>query len=220
MAQSTALQEPKASYFIQPHSLMIRIWHWLTFSVISAIIVTVLLNSTLMNQRKNITVVQDVLKSKEVTITEDQAFSVTREYEDKLWGVHKILGYGIVFLLLARIFMEVLQPSEEKLHHRIKDALGFYRKKEGDTPEYKHYLAVKGGYLAFYVLLICMAITGLCLAFGRQLGISRELHGTIKEIHSFGQYCIYAFVLLHLGGVIVAENRRSKGIVSGMINGN
>jgi cytochrome b len=31
---------------------------------------------------------------------------------------------------------------------------------------------------------------------------------------------MYAFVLVHLGGVILADNKDSKGLVSGMINGN
>jgi Ni/Fe-hydrogenase 1 B-type cytochrome subunit len=220
MVKSNAKQESGSSFFIQRHSQVIRIWHWLTFALISAILVTVLLNSTLMNQRKNITVVQDILKSKDVIVTEDQAFAVTREYEDKLWGVHKILGYGIALLLLSRILIEVFHPAEEKLSARIKNALGMYNKNDDNKMEYIHYLGVKLSYLLFYILLLCMALTGLGLAFGRDLGFSKGLHDTIKEIHSFGQYCMYAFVFVHLCGVIVAENRKSKGIVSGMINGN
>ncbi len=217
MVRLTVKQEWGSSFFIQKHSHVIRIWHWLTFALISAILVTVLLNSTLMNQRKNIIVVQEILKSKDVIVTEDQAFAVTREYEDKLWGVHKIMGYGIALLLLSRILIEIVHPAEEKLSERIKFALGMYKKNDGNKKEYRHYLGVKIGYLLFYILLLCMALTGLGLAFGRDLGFSRGLHDAIKEVHSFGQYCIYAFVLVHLCGVIVAENRKSKGIVSGMI---
>jgi Ni/Fe-hydrogenase 1 B-type cytochrome subunit len=220
MTQSNTQKEAIASYFIQPHSVMIRIWHWLTFFLITGAIITVAVNSFLMNPRENIALVQEQLKSRGATVTEEQAFAVSHEYEDKIWGIHKWIGYGLAILLLSRIVIELAQPGEEKLRFRIKHALGFYRKKEGDTPEYKHYLTVKTGYLAFYILLACMAFTGLCMAFGRQLGIPRELYGTIKEIHSFGQYCMYAFVLVHLCGVIVAENRKSAGIVSGMINGN
>jgi Ni/Fe-hydrogenase 1 B-type cytochrome subunit len=220
MEQSIANKETGSSYFIQKHSPVIRIWHWLTFILITSIIATVLLNSTLMSQQKNIAVVQDVLKSKEVIVTNDQAFAVTREYEDKLWGVHKILGYAIAILLLSRVFIELMQHSEEKLSLRIKHAMGLKNKNDDRKKEYQHYLRVKFGYLVFYLLILCMALTGLGLAFGRDFGFSRELHDTIKEIHSFGQYCIYAFVLIHLCGVIVADIKNSKGIVSGMINGN
>jgi Ni,Fe-hydrogenase I cytochrome b subunit len=65
-----------------------------------------------------------------------------------------------------------------------------------------------------------MAFTGLGMAFGRDLGLSRNIYGAIKEIHSIGQYFMYGFVLVHIAGVITADNKGSKGIVSGMINGN
>ncbi len=208
------------SYFIQKHSVYIRIWHWLTFLAISGSMITVLINSTLTNQRENIPMVQEQLMSKDVAVNEEQAFAVTREYEDKFWGVHKLFGYSIAFLLLSRIIFELTVSGDEKISSRIKNALGLYKKNDKSKPEYRHYLAVKSGYLAFYILLLSMALTGLGLAFGRNFGFSRELHNNIKEIHSIGQYFIYGFVLVHLSGVIIAETRKSGGIVSGMINGN
>jgi cytochrome b len=42
----------------------------------------------------------------------------------------------------------------------------------------------------------------------------------LHNLHEIAQYLIYAFILVHLAGVIIAENRGIKGIVSGMINGN
>lgn len=209
-----------SSYFMQEHSASVRIWHWLTFIIISGSLITVLLNATLMNQRSNIPLVQDQLKAQGVSVTENQAFAITREYEDKLWGVHKVLGYGLAFLLMSRILIELFLPAEEKIRLRFRKALGLYRKNNLEIKEYRHYLSVKTSYLLFYLLLFFMALTGLGLAFGRDLGFSKELHGTIKEIHAFGQYLIYAFVFIHFCGVILADNKKSKGIVSGMINGN
>jgi len=208
------------SYFIQSHSVMIRIWHWLTFLIISGSIITVLINSTMTNQRKNITMVQEQLKSRNIVVTEDQAFAVTREYEDKFWGVHKLFGYCLAFLFISRIIIELTLPGDEKLNTRIKNALGLFRKKEEDWKEYRHYLRIKYTYLLFYLLLFCMAITGLCLAFGRDLGIPREVGKAIREIHSFGQYFMYGFVIVHLCGVLIADITNNKGLVSGMINGN
>jgi Ni/Fe-hydrogenase 1 B-type cytochrome subunit len=112
------------SYFFQKHSAVLRIWHWLTFFVISGSIITVLLTSTLLNQRKNVPLVQNNLKEKGLTVSEDQAFSVTREYEDKSWDVHKILGYGLAFLLISRIVIELVQPGEEKIRTRIRTVTG------------------------------------------------------------------------------------------------
>jgi cytochrome b561 len=164
--------------------------------------------------------VQEQLKSRDVVVTEDQAFAVTREYEDKFWGVHKLFGYSLAFLLLSRLMIELTVPGEEKMRSRIKAALGLVRTKTGDWKDYRHYLGVKYTYLLFYFLLLCMALTGLGLAFGRELGFSRGFRETIKEIHSFGQYLMYAFVIIHLCGVIIADITNNKGLVSGMINGN
>jgi len=209
-----------SSYFFQKQSAVLRVWHWLTFFVISCSIITVLLTSTLLNQRKNISVVQNNLKEKGLIASEEQAFSVTREYEDKLWDVHKILGYGLAFLLISRIVIELVQPGEEKIRARLRSVSGLYKLAPENKQEYRHFMGVKISYLAFYVLLLCMVLTGLSMAFGRQLGIPREINHAIREIHSFGQYLIYLFVIIHLSGVVIAENSEHKGIVSGMINGN
>ena len=220
MESSDVKLKQGSSYFMQRHSLMIRIWHWLAFLIISGSIITVLINSTLTDQRENIILVQDQLKSRDVVVTEDQAFAVTREYEDKFWGVHKWLGIGLAFMVIARVMIELIEPNEEKTGSRIRKTIGLYNQNDDNKLEYKHFLGVKLGYLLFYTLLVNMALTGLGLAFGRDLGFSKELDNTIKEIHSLGQYFMYAFVLIHLGGVIIAENKKSSGIVSGMINGN
>jgi cytochrome b561 len=172
-----------------------------------------------MNQRKNSGIVQELLQAKGLTVTEDQAFAVSREYEDKIWGLHTWIGYGLAFLLLSRMVIEVTQPGEEKIRSRFKKALGLYKKNDSCKTEYRHYLGTKLGHLVFYVLLMCMVLTGLCLAFGRDLGIPRELRGIIKEIHSIGQYFTYAFVLIHLCSIVIYENQKARGIVSGMING-
>jgi cytochrome b561 len=174
----------------------------------------------MLNPRDNIDLVQNQLKGKGVTVSEEQAFAVSHEYEDKMWDVHKLLGFGLAFLLVARVLIELVQPGEEKIRTRIKNTMALIKLNDKNKVEYKHYLNVKRTYLLFYVLLFCMAFTGLGLAFGRDLGFTREIHNAVKTVHSILQYCMYAFVLIHLGGVIIAENTKEKGIVSGMINGN
>ncbi len=220
MASQQINSTKQPSYFIQEHSVAIRIWHWLTFLIISGSIITVLLNSTLFDPRENIEMVQAQLESKGVIVTSEQAFTVSHEYEDKVWGVHKWLGISLATILLIRVVIEISHSSENKIRTRIKEALRFYRQNDDNKKEYRHYLGVKIGYLIFYILLLSMAITGVGLAFGRNLGFSGEFHNTIKKIHSIGQYFMYGFIIVHLSGIILAENKKSQGIVSGMINGN
>jgi len=220
MDQKNISANPETSPFLQQHSASLRIWHWLTFLFITGSIVTVLINSTLLSPRDNIKLVQEQLSKKGVTVTNEQAFAVSHEYEDKMWDIHKYFGFGLAILFLSRVVIEFTQPDEEKLRNRLKKAIALSKIKDSRSAEYKHYMRVKQSYLLFFVLLFLMVLTGLGMAFGRDLGISREIHGGIKNVHAFVQYLIYGFIVLHLGGVILAENSRMRGIVSGMIHGN
>ncbi|MDP2334958.1 MAG: cytochrome b/b6 domain-containing protein [Bacteroidota bacterium] len=220
MAQKNTPSGIESSLFLQSHSVQLRIWHWLTFLFLTGSIVTVLFNSTILSQRDNVKLVQDQLQSKVVTVTDDQAFAVSREYEDKMWGVHKLFGYGLAFLLLTRVIIEISQPEEEKLRNRLKKIILMSKQDDPNKAGYRHYLLVKRSYMLFFILLFGMALTGLGLAFGRELGLSRGIHGGLKNIHEIVQYLMYAFVVIHLAGVILAENGRIKGLVSGMIHGN
>jgi Ni/Fe-hydrogenase 1 B-type cytochrome subunit len=208
------------SPFQQSHSLQLRIWHWLTFLFITGSIITVLINSTLLSPRENVKLVQEQLQRKGITVNEDQAFAVSHEYEDKMWDVHKLIGYCLAFLLLSRIVIEFTQPKEEKLKSKMKKIQELRALNDSNLAEYNHFLWVRIAYTIFFLILFCLAVTGLGMAFGRDLGLTREIHGALKNVHEIMQYFMYAFVVSHLVGVIVAENSKLKGIVSGMINGN
>lgn len=219
MNQKTSANS-SGSVFIQSHSLALRLWHWLTFLVISGSILTVILTTTLLSPRENIKMVQEQLQRKGITASDDQAFAVSHEFEDKVWDLHKYLGLVLAALLLTRIVIEFLQPEEEKLKNRIRKASAALKNDPDKHGEYRHYLLVRKIYLVFFLVLFAVAASGLTLAFGRQLGLARETVHSVKEFHGFLQYLIYAFILIHLTGVIRAETRNNPGVVSGMIHGN
>ena len=137
-----------------------------------------------------------------------------------MWDLHKLLGFALAFLLISRFLIEIVQPGDEKLGVRIKNAVILNRTNDGNKRSISHYLIVKRGYLVFYTLLLIMVFTGLGLAFGHDLTFLKQYHKLIKTVHSFCQYLMYGFVFLHLTGVIIAETGKDKGIVSGMISGN
>jgi len=219
MDQKNGSLQTGTSPFLQKHSPLLRIWHWLTFLTLTASIVTVLIASTALHPRGNIKMVQERLAKKGVTITDEQAFSVSHSFDDKMWDVHKLLGFGLAFLLLSRVILEVVQPGDEKVKVRIKKALMLKSQATENQKLISHYLIVKRSYMLFYALLLVMVLTGLGLAFGHDLSFLDHYHRQIKSIHSFSQYLIYGFVALHLCGVIISDITHSKGIVSGMING-
>lgn len=219
MEKTIASSPENSSIFIQKNSAAIRIWHWLTFLVVTSLIITVLMASTALNPRKNVPIVQNVLKEKGITIDDKQSFAVAHMYDDKMWDIHKLLGYALALLFLSRIIIEIRQSNEEKMRTRISKALLSYLQSPKNKKDERHYLIVKYSYLLFYALLLIMVTTGMLIAFGGDLGISGPTRHSIKEVHGFVQYFIYAFVFFHLAGVILSELGKAKGIVSGMING-
>lgn len=219
MKQHEAQKIDGKSPFLQKHSASIRIWHWLVFLTISFLIITVLFNSTMFNTWENMPMVKNVLKEKSVLVTDDQARAVAHEYGDKLWDLHKYLGFVLTFLFLTRIIIEIASSQEEKNRTKIKHAFSLYRQNTSDRKDWQHYLIVRYSYVAFYLLVLYMATTGLLLAFGFTLGISRPTQHFIKDIHGFGQYLMYTFIFFHLCGVIIADIKHSRGIVSTMVNG-
>jgi Ni,Fe-hydrogenase I cytochrome b subunit len=63
-----------------------------------------------------------------------------------------------------------------------------------------------------------MASTGLILAF-EDISWLDPVHKIANKIHSVVQYGLYAYMLIHIIGVIRADNTKYAGIVSRMING-
>lgn len=220
MDKKSISTNPETSPFLQQHSAALLIWHWLTFLFLTGSMVTVLFNSTLLSPRDNLQLVQDQLSKKGITVNNEQALAVSHGYEDKVWNVHKYFGFGLAILFLARVVIEFTQPEEEKMRNRLQKAIALSKKNDPGSAEYKHYMQVKLSYMLFFLLLFLMVFTGLGMAFGRGLGFSREISGALRNLHAIVQYLIYTFIVLHLGGVILAENGKMKGIVSGMIHGN
>ena len=204
--------------FHEGHSAAIRIWHWAFFLGVAATLITVLLASTVFRTRNNISMVQEQLQQKGMTVSQDQARSVAHEYNDKLWGLHTYIGYFLCGLLLVRILIEIAQPGEEKLRNRLMRALHLSPGTLKERLERQHYIRVKVMYIVFYCLILTMALTGIGLAF-EDFPLFKTWHQGITQVHSFVQYLIYGFILLHLGGVIMADLGEHKGLVSGMIHG-
>lgn len=200
--------------FNQTKPAIIRIWHWLALLFFVSSVITVILSGTLFKTRNNIDIVQSMVKDKGGNITPEQAKNVAHEYNDKLWTLHKYIGFGLVFLMLWRIVAEIIISKEKKLSTRIKIASGY----PDSNSEKKHYLMVQYSYLIFYAMFLMMATTGLVLAF-EDIELLKPIHKLAKSIHSLVQWGMYGFMVFHIVGVIIADCGEYGGIVSRMING-
>ena len=212
------LKAAKGPSFHEPHSLAIRIWHWTLVVFIFGAITTVVLATFVFNTGQNIPLVQQQLQGKGVMVNSAAARAVSHAFNDRVWLLHTWIGYGIALLVLSRWLLEVFQPTPEKLRKKMRLAAGFRPTTAAEAGEKKHYLTIKWTYVVFYVLILVMATTGLVLAF-ENVPFFQHIRRPVKSVHSFTQYLIYAFALLHIAGVVRADNLRYPGLVSRMIGG-
>jgi len=203
---------------IKKYSSSIRLWHWLNAVVICGSLLTVLLNSTLFETRPNASFIQAQLKSAGAVVTPDQARAAAHAISDRIWDIHIYCGYALATLLLFRLVAELFQLADQKLIRKIKIAYHQYFVIKKQRELSKHEFWVKTLYAIFYIMLLTMVITGLCLAFEDDVAWLRSLHA-IREVHSFTMYLIIAFIIVHLAGVFLAERKNNKGIISDMVNG-
>ncbi len=211
---SIATTNKEVTFFRTAKPASVRLWHWLTFLFFTISITTVIFGATLFKTDNNISLVQQQVQEKGGVVTKDQAWNVAHEYSDKLWTLHKYSGFGLSFLILSRIIIEVRLSKEKKLAAKIRSALGY----PSDSVERKHFLFVQYSYAVFYILFIVMATTGLVLAF-EDIEWLKPVQDVAKETHSIVQWALYTFFLIHIGGVIRADLTKYSGIVSRMING-
>ena len=205
--------------FRESHSAAIRFWHWSSFIVVGFLLMTIFVGKTFLDFRQTASTIQQTLEQKHIQINSDQASDLAFTLREMIWKWHTIFGYILCGLLGFRLLIEFLQPKEQQFLARMKRAYFFYRHKH-DMPQNKHYLTVKTIYLIFYLLIMTMAGTGLWLAFNRntELVIGGDFH-TVKEVHENCMILILLFIFIHLAGVIRAERKKYKGVVSDMING-
>ena len=199
------------------HAKALRVWHWANGLLIIALLITVLINSTILKPRKNAPLVQAEMQKSGVALTPQQAQTAVHALSDKVWDFHVYLGYFLAAFMLYRLVAEIFQPANRKFIKQIKAAWLLF--KTPNAADGLHDIMVKVVYLVFYLLLVIMVITGLSLAFADNLGLAKSLEHNIKDVHGFCMYLVLGFVIVHIIGVVAAELRNEKGIVSDMING-
>lgn len=210
----TNIEHPEQT---KKYSSSLRFWHWANAIVIIGSLLTVLANSTILNGWAVRGFVQDSLKKSGTAITEEQTRSLVGGLRDRVWEYHQYFGYCLIALLLFRLGAEFFQLTDQKLIRKIKVARQQFKAGQNRMIA-RHEFVVKSLYATFYLLLMVMGITGLCLVFEDDVPLLHKMH-FIREIHQFGMYLVLIFIVVHLAGVYLAERKDSKGIVSDMING-
>lgn len=202
----------------EPRSKALRFWHWSSFIIVCLMLFTVFTGKFFVNPYGNTRVIHEALQTAGASVSEAQAGAAAERISAKLWSLHTKFGYVLAGLFVFRILIEVLQSRRQRFFPALGNAIR--QLNEPNRGEAKHYLLVKSVYLVFYGILGTIVWTGLWMAFNLELKQKdgERFHAT-KEIHEQCFFLLLAFIVVHLAGVIIAERRQNKGIVSGMIHG-
>lgn len=204
---------------IKRYSSSLRLWHWANAIVISGSLITVLINSTILDDGSSAMFMKGKFQETGVQLTDEQTKTVAHAMSDNVWEIHIYFGYALVTLLLFRLVLEIFQLADQKFIRQIKSIYRDYFVIKKQRQLVLNEMVVKTIYAIFYILLIVMATTGLFLAFEDFFDPYKAIRHSVKEVHGFCMYLILSFIIVHLAGVFLAERKQSKGIVSDMING-
>jgi Ni/Fe-hydrogenase 1 B-type cytochrome subunit len=184
------------------YSPAFKIWHWLNAIVILGLLGTVFLRKTFLSYKVNAEILMQKLSEIDIIITIEQAKILAKAIRSPMWEWHILLGYALAFLMLYRVILY------------FQGAV----KKESFATLSLHKKGVELLYYFLYATLFFMSISGLIIHFHETLSLTKELAHDIKELHELMFNVILIFVPLHIVGVIMAENRGEKGIVSELLH--
>ncbi|MGZ5207422.1 MAG: cytochrome b/b6 domain-containing protein [Sulfuricurvum sp.] len=176
-------------------SVSFRVWHWLQAVAIFGLFITVILRESVMSKSGMGIIVQKKLAEIGAVITDEQAVLIGKAVRAPMWDWHIYLGITVAVLLVWRLAMV------------LKNGFGF-----DDNAKMKKVYQL---YKAVYVLLSIMAISGLVMYWK----LAGEFKGLTETVHMYIGWGIFAFVAVHIIGVVLAERSDQKGLVSRMISG-
>lgn len=183
------------------YSKLLRLWHWLNFLAIFGLLGTFFLRKTFLSWRSNSELIVQKLAEVNIEVTAEVAKALAKAIRAPMWEWHIIFGYLLVFSLIFRIYIFFKEGVSYK-----------------DTTSI-HKIGVTLLYTVFYLLIVFMSISGLVLTFGADVGVSKELLGSIKDNHESIAWFFVFFVPLHIGGVVVADMTNEKNLISKMVSG-
>ncbi|MDN4166003.1 cytochrome b/b6 domain-containing protein [Cytophagales bacterium LB-30] len=182
------------------YSAVFRVLHWAIGICMLLLLLTIFLRLTWMNRTHMAEVIQQSLDANNVSLEAKEVGKIARNIREPMWQWHIYLGYVLVGLFSLRFLMH---PFGKML---IQNPF-----KAGISRKVRFQYAM---YVIFYVLVVVSLSTGLLIEHG-----PRSIHELMEEIHVLSIYYLLAFIVLHLGGVLLAEFTTHKGLISRVISG-
>ena len=183
------------------YSKVYRILHWLIAFSFIFLLITIFLRKTWMEKNHVAEIIQAFLADKGYpALPEDDAILLAKKIRKPMWDWHIYIGYILTGLYCIRLAVPFF--GEMKFSSPFKAGLDMKTK-------FQFWV-----YLVFYACTAVSLITGLIIEFG-----PKEYKKPMEEIHELSLYYLLGFMILHFGGILIAELTSDKGLVSRIING-
>ena len=182
------------------YSKLYRIIHWTMAITFMLILATIFLRLTWMNKNNVAEIIQDYLSGTDQFLSQEQLIVLAKKIRQPMWNWHIYLGYFLTGLFSLRVILP--------LFGKMKFQLPF-----GKELSVKEKFQ-KWVYIVFYVCVAISLITGLLIEFGPS-----AYKKSLEEVHELSIYYLIGYIVLHLGGIFMAEFTNDNGIISRIISG-
>ena len=182
------------------YSVIYRLMHWSIAFCMLFILFTVFLRLTWMNKENVADIMQKYFANTNTSLTREQLIDLAKQIRKPMWVWHNYAGYvlsALFFLRLTLPFFGELKfanPFTKQLPLKVK---------------FQYWV-----YLVFYVCVLISLVTGLAIEFG-----PADIKNTVEEIHVLSIYYLLTFLVLHVGGILIAEFTVNPGIISRIVRG-
>ncbi|TDP61570.1 cytochrome b/b6 domain-containing protein [Flavobacterium dankookense] len=182
------------------YSKVYRIMHWLIAVCFMLLLLTIFLRMTWMNKNNVGDIIEEFLREKKQNLSRDEIIILAKKIRKPMWNWHIYFGYALVALYSIRLLlpffgeMKFKNPFQKNIDSKTKFQFGVY--------------------IVFYVCVAVSLISGLIIELG-----PKNLKESMESIHVLSIYYLLAFIVVHLGGVLMAEFTNRKGIISSVISG-
>lgn len=209
----------RGTSFRGPRPLALRLWHWLSAAAVLGSLGTVLLRKTFLSWRANAQLIEAKVHELGGTISTDGAVAIAKALRAPMWDWHYVFGFAIAGLLVVRFGLGFFLEEQAPFRSAWREVTRWLPLPTAEKKDAAHHLLVRLSYAAFYVALSFMVLSGVALYFQSGLGLSKGVQGALKEAHELLMWFFPLFIAGHVTGVVVAELRGDRGLVSDMING-
>ncbi len=182
------------------YTIIYRIMHWAIAISMIFLLLTIFLRLTWMNREHIADIIQSYLATTNQSLSGEELIVLSKQIRKPMWEWHIYLGYVLTGLFCIRL------------------ALPFFDKMKFSNPFNKQLVLNEKFqywvYLVFNTGVAISLVTGLIIKFG-----PKTLKSTMEEIHVLSIYYLITFLIIHFGGVLLAEFTTQHGIISRIISG-